>query len=176
MTTAPTITTSRLRLRAHTPDDLDQLCALFASPRAQYMGGPILRVDAWRWIASEVAMWDLMGHGSWGIESLETGDFLGQIGLLRPPHFPETEIGWTLLQSAEGQGYAFEAAQAVLTWAAQHGFTTLVSYIDPANARSIALATRLGAAHDVAAPLPEGETAQDTHVYRHHLAKAEASA
>lgn len=146
--------------------DLDALCTLFEGPRAQFMGGPIARKAAWRWLASEVAMWDLMDHGAWGIETLD-GTFVGQIGILKPPHFPEAELGWTLLEQGEGKGFAFEAAGAVLTWAWAQGFETLVSYIDPANARSIALATRLGAVHDPAAALPQGETAEETLVYRH---------
>ena len=165
---APTLHTERLTLRGHVMADLDALCDLFETDRAAYMGGPIPRKEAWRWIASEVAMWDLMGHGAWGIET-KNGDFLGQIGILKPPHFPEAEIGWTLLDHAEGKGYASEAAQAVLGWAKDQGFDTLVSYIDPSNDRSIALATRLGASHDPDATLPQGDTADDTVVYRHTL-------
>lgn len=163
---APILETQRLRLRGHVASDLDTLCDLFETERSAHMGGPVPRIFAWRWLASEVAMWELMGHGAWGIEDKD-GAFLGQIGLMKPPHFPEVEIGWTLLEAAEGKGYAFEAAQAVLAWGWANGLTTLVSYIAPENARSIALAKRLGATHDLNAPLPEGETANDTHVYRH---------
>lgn len=166
MTVAPVITTARLRLRGHTMADLDALCSLFETERAGFMGGPVPRKQAWRWLASEVAMWELMGHGAWGIETLD-GDFLGQVGLLKPPHFPEVELGWTVLQQAEGKGYAFEAALAAQHWAWEQGFETLVSYIDPANKRSIALAKRLGAIFDATAALPEGETPEETVVYRH---------
>lgn len=165
---APTLHTPRLTLRAHVMADFEALCDLFESDRAAYMGGPIPRKQAWRWLASEVGMWDLLGHGAWGIEAKE-GTFLGQIGLLKPPHFPEVELGWTLLDHAEGKGYATEAALAVLNWAAEQGYATLVSYIDPANARSIALAERLGATHDPDAALPTGETPEETVVYRHRL-------
>lgn len=164
--TAPTLHTPRLTLRAHVMADLDALCGVFESDRARFMGGPVPRREAWRWLASEVAMWDLMGHGAWGIERKD-GTFLGQIGILRPPHFPERELGWTLLEGAEGQGYAQEAATAALHWAWAQGWDTLVSYITPGNSRSIALAERLGATHDPEAPLPEGETAAETAVYRH---------
>lgn len=163
---APTLTTPRLRLRAHVMADLEALCDVLGSGRARFMGGPVPRVPAWRWLASEVAMWELMGHGSWGIEA-EDGRFLGQISINQPSHFPEPELGWTLLQAAEGKGYAQEAATAVLHWARAQGFGTLVSYISPGNDRSIALARWLGAEHDPEAALPEGETAEDTVVYRH---------
>lgn len=166
MTAAPVISTARLRLRGHTLADLEQLCDLFGTNRAVHMGGPVPRVAAWRWLASEVAMWELMGHGAWGIET-QDGDFVGQVGILKPPHFPEVELGWTVLAEAEGKGYAFEAALAASLWAWDQGFETLVSYIDPANARSISLAKRLGATHDADAALPDGETPEDTIVYRH---------
>ena len=165
-TTAPTLETDRLILRHHVSSDLEALCDLFETDRSQYMGGPIPRVDAWRWIASEVAMWDLMGHGSWGIDTKD-GQFIGQIGVMRPPHFPEREIGWTLLEGAEGKGYAAEAAKAVLDWSWAQGFETLVSYIDVENKRSIALAERLGATRDLNATIPQPDTHEDTYVYRH---------
>lgn len=72
-----------------------------------------------------------------------------------------------MLEHAEGKGYAFEAAMGAMLWAWEQGFETLVSYIAPANARSIALAERLGAEHDPDAELPAGETTSDTIVYRH---------
>ncbi|WP_164172017.1 GNAT family N-acetyltransferase, partial [Streptococcus pneumoniae] len=60
---------------------------------------------------------------------------------------PEVEIGWRLPRAAWGRGYASEAAHAVL----RHGFDTLaleevVALIDPDNARSIAVAAKLGLA------------------------------
>lgn len=163
---APILETPRLRLRPHVLSDLDKLCDLLGTDRARYMGGPIEHKDAWRWVASEVASWELMGYGSWGIETKQ-GVFLGQISILCPPHFPEKEIGWTLLQAAEGQGFAAEAATAALHWAWAQGMDTLVSYIHPDNTRSIALAERLGAQRDVAAAIPDGETIDENHVYRH---------
>ncbi|MGJ8603351.1 MAG: GNAT family N-acetyltransferase [Marivita sp.] len=166
MFSAPVITTPRLRLRQHVASDLELLCDLFETARSHHMGGPIPRKQAWRWMASEIAMWDLMGHGAWGIET-QTGMFLGQIGILQPPHFPEREIGWTLLEHAESKGYATEAAMAALAWGWEQDFPTLVSYIAPQNTLSIALAKRLGAVHDPDAALPEGETSADTIVYRH---------
>ncbi|MBR9837181.1 MAG: GNAT family N-acetyltransferase [Rhodobacteraceae bacterium] len=163
---APVLHTPRLTLRGHVMADLEALCDLLGTERARHMGGPLPRLEAWRWMASEVAMWDLMGHGVWGIETRD-GTFLGQIGITRPPHYPEVELGWTLLEHAEGAGYASEAAQAVLLWAWENGFSSLVSYITPGNDRSVALAQRLGATHDPEAALPEGETAADTVVFRH---------
>ena len=56
------------------------------------------------------------------------------------------ELGFMLVESAEGRGIAFEAAVAARDWAwSILQVPRLVSYIDPANTRSAALAQRLGA-------------------------------
>jgi RimJ/RimL family protein N-acetyltransferase len=78
--------------------------------------------------------------------------------------FPERELGWLVYPEAEGHGFAFEAATALRAWAREtRKFETLVSYIDPANLRSIRLAERLGAMLDPHAARPDpGDL-----VYRH---------
>lgn len=167
---APTLTTERLTLRHHVMADFEPLYALFETDRARFMGGPIPRKDTWYWVASEVGSWSLKGFGSWGLETRD-GTFLGQIGVNQPDHFPELEIGWTLLEAAEGKGFAVEGANAALTWVRSTlKPASLVSYIHIDNARSIALARRLGATQDPHAALPEGDTPDDTVVYRHEVA------
>lgn len=166
---APRLETDRLILRQHVMADLEPLYTLFASDRARFMGGPFSRKQTFYWVAGEVGSWDLMGHGSWGVET-KTGTFVGQVGVNQPPHFPEPEIGWVFLPEAEGKGYAQEAALAVLDWVRDVlRPDTLVSYIHVDNARSIALAERLGAVPDPDAPMAEGDTPDDTRVYRHLL-------
>lgn len=164
---APVIDTPRLRLRGHVMADMDAFEAIFASKRSQYMGRPRNRTHLFYGFASEVGSWDLMGHGGWAIETRD-GALVGQVAITQPPHFPEPEIGWTLFEGCEGQGFATEAAEAALDWARTTlKPTSLVSYIHPDNARSIALAERLGAVQDPDADLPLGETPDETVVYRH---------
>jgi RimJ/RimL family protein N-acetyltransferase len=164
--TAPLIETPRLRLRSHRIDDMDAFWTFYQSPRAAYVGAPNSRTQLFYGLSSEVVSWDWMGHGGWAVDTRD-GDFIGQIAITQPPHFPEREIGWTLFETAEGKGYATEAPSAALAWAWDQGFETLVSYIHPDNIRSCRLAERLGAEHDPDAPLPIGETADETVVYRH---------
>ena len=144
-------------------EDFEAYAALFASARAEHMG-PLKRRQAWYYFTSDVAQWALHGFGAWGIEERQTGDFLGQIAISRPDHFPETELGWFLLEGAEGKGIAFEAAQEARRFAQdQLQLKTLVSYIAPGNHRSIKLAERLGAKLD---PTASADDANDL-VYRH---------
>jgi len=142
--------------------DFEPIYVLLESNRAQFLGGPFTRKQSWQWITAEV--------GSWGVELRETGDFVGQIGINQPHHFPELEIGWVFLAQVEGKGYARQGATAILDWVRSSlKPETLVSYIDPQNLRSIALAKRLGALPDPDALRPDGDTKEDTIVYRHAM-------
>jgi len=50
------------------------------------------------------------GWGFWATELIETGEFIGFIGIHNPketlPFSPCTEIGWRLLRNFWGKGYA----------------------------------------------------------------------
>lgn len=163
---APVLRTQRLVLRPHTATDIDALVTLMGTDRSVYMDGPLDPLPAWRWLMSDNALWQTTGFGPWGVERQSDGAFVGQVNVARPPNFPELELGWTLLADFEGHGYAAEAAIAARDWAYDQGVTSLVSYIDPDNHRSIALAERLGALLDTEAPRPDGDGCL---VYRHHV-------
>jgi RimJ/RimL family protein N-acetyltransferase len=160
----PVIETARLVLRAPRREDFEPFAAVFADARSRHMGGPVDRVGAWKMFAMGVAQWALTGFGVWSVADRATGAYCGDVGLLHPPHYPEIELGWTLVAEAEGRGIAHEAAAAARDWAfGTLGLGTLVSYIDPENARSIRLAERLCARHDASAARPDPEDL----VYRH---------
>ena len=63
-----------------------------------------------------------------------------------PEGWPEPEIGWSIWDAAaEGKGVAHEAATAARAWAYDAlGWTTAISLIVDGNARSEALARRMG--------------------------------
>jgi RimJ/RimL family protein N-acetyltransferase len=160
----PTLTTERLILRPPTFADFAAYEALWASPRSRYMGGPYDTFSAWGLFCHDIACWQLFGHGALMIDLRSSGECVGQIGINHGPLFPEKEMGWLLYPGYEGHGYAVEAARALRDWAfADGGLTTLVSYCDPANARSIAVAERLGAVRDPLAPRQDPEDV----VFRH---------
>ena len=164
MTTVPTIITERLLLRPMTADDWEPYSALMLSERARYMGGPFSVKVAWGMFCADHAQWDLFGAGALMLEDRDTRACLGQVGINSGPLFPEKEIGWLVFPEAEGRGYAFEAASALLDWAKTvKRLNTLVSYVDPQNDRSRRLAERLGATLDGTAPRPDPTDL----VYRH---------
>jgi len=164
MTDIPTLRTERLTLRAPIYADWPAFSDLLQSERSAFMGGPYTVAGAWGVFCHGLALWQMFGFGSLSIEDPKTGAYLGQVEINAGPRFPETELGWQLIESAEGQGYAYEAATAMRRWALEtRKLDSLVSYIDPENLRSIALAERLGARRDAwAKPQDPGDL-----IYRH---------
>lgn len=149
----PTLATDRLILRAPRVNDFDTFFAIAGSDRGAHLGGPMTREDAWADFSQMTATWLLHGHGIWTIG--HAGDIAGFVLLGFEPGDREPELGFLLTKTAEGTGIAYEAACAALDHAfATLGWSTLVSYIDPGNSRSITLARRLGG-------LPDGEIVED---------------
>lgn len=151
--TIPTLQTARLTLRAPVMADFAAYAAFWASGRSSGMGGPKATEGAWFWFCHDTAMWGLFGHGALMIDLRATGTTVGLVGVNAGPLFPETELGWLLYPDHEGAGLATEAAAALRVWAfAALPVDSLVSYVDPTNVTSAAVAARLGAVIDPAAP------------------------
>ena len=163
--TPPTLTTARLTLRPMRAGDFPAYAALMASPRAAYMGGPYDTAAAWGLFCHDAGCWALFGHGALMMDRRADGETVAQVGLNAGPLFPETELGWFVYDGHEGQGYATEGATALRDWAFAHlHIDTLVSYTHPENTASKAVALRLGAIPDDAAPRQDPEDC----VFRHH--------
>ena len=174
---APVIVTERLRLRMPVLADYPAYEAVLTSARARFIDGPYTPEGAWADFCEGVAGWLLRGAGMWTMTRAGDDAALGWIYLWQQRGDPEPELGWVLTEAAEGQGYAGEAARAVLPHAtALFGAGGFVSYIDADNHASARLAVRLGAVRDVAAEAALGEAG--LHIYRHSasplLAQSEA--
>lgn len=150
----PVVETARTRLRAPSLGDLPAWREILESDRARFMDGPYSRDDAFAELAMSAGSWLLRGHGAWTVEDRATGEVLGFVLVGLEPSDREPELGFFLRAGAEGRGLAHEAAGAARDWAWAQGLGSLVSYVDPANARSARLAARLGARRD-----PEAEAA-----------------
>ena len=160
------INTARLTLRQPVPADWDAFRDFMLSDRSSGVGGPHTLGAAWRKFACEFGHWDIYGFGMWSVTRKGSDACIGMIGPWCPPDWPENEIGWMIFDpTVEGTGIAGEAARAAIDHAFASGWDTAVSYIAPDNARSIALAEKLGATRDDAAPKPDAYPG--TLVYRH---------
>lgn len=148
---APTLTTERLVLRAHTAEDFPACCTLWADPGVtRFIGGrPSTPEEVWRRIIGYAGIWQLKGYGFFLATDRETGALVGEFGIadfhrdINPPLGDTPEAGWAMLPQYHGRGLAHEALSAVLAWADQRTPRT-VCMIDPTNAPSLKLSEKLG--------------------------------
>lgn len=114
----------------------------------EHLGEVLTREQSDASVALFLAEFDRRGYGWWAVEVRATGEFIGFAGLddvEEDTPFDGVEIGWRLARPAWGQGYATEAALAVLTY----GFDTLelpeiLAVTTAANLRSQAVMRRIG--------------------------------
>ena len=92
-----------------------------------------------------IGHWELRQYGMWAVEDKEFGQFVGRIGLFNPEGWPGIEVGWTLVKSSWGKGYATEAANCSVEWAFKNtNAQELISLIIPENTASIKVSERIG--------------------------------
>jgi RimJ/RimL family protein N-acetyltransferase len=152
MVTMTEIRTPRLRLRRWHDDDLAPMAEIQADPEVmRWVGDGSPRdleqtaEDVERWEDE----WDDEGFGLFAVELLSSGELAGFTGLSVPLFLPEilpaVEIGWRLGSPFWGQGYASEAAAAVLDFAAHdRNLDRLVSVHAIGNTASENVMRKLG--------------------------------
>ena len=101
-------------------------------------------VDTAGWIDKVEERWQSQGHAWWAL--LDDGDVVGAATLqhLAGEAGAPFEIGWRLPRQSQKQGYATEAAKAILEYASGHGITKVFAVANPANQASIAVMQRIG--------------------------------
>ncbi|MGH3008333.1 MAG: GNAT family N-acetyltransferase [Gaiellaceae bacterium] len=153
------IETERLLLRKPRPGDAPGLLEAISDPEVmRYIqnGRTGDLAAAERSIERWLARWEESGVGQFVLERRDDGRFIGRSGFLvwdpdvwEPAPTGETEIGWAIVRSAWGNGYATEAALALRDWAiADRGLTRLISLIRPGNERSVRVAEKIGETYE----------------------------
>ena len=121
----PTLRTERLRLRPFADADADALFALHSSARVlRYWDSPpwTERTRAERFLAVSRQLEEDGTGARVAMERRSDATFLGWCGLVRwNPDYRSASLGYCLGEGGWGDGYATEAASALLQW----GFDTL---------------------------------------------------
>jgi [ribosomal protein S5]-alanine N-acetyltransferase len=100
---------------------------------------------AGRYIEDKRRDYERLGFGLYAVEDKKSGAALGMCGLLRRDSHPDVELGFALLASARGEGYALEAAAATREFAhAQLGLVRIVALTAPHNEASMHVLRRVG--------------------------------
>jgi len=126
---------------------------MWADPAiTRHIGGkPFTEEESWTRLLRYVGHWALLGFGYWVVEEKAMGGFAGEIGFadykrkIEPSLKDVPEIGWVLATQAQGQGYATEAARAVIAWGDAHfGSSRTSCIVHPDNLPSIRIAEKCG--------------------------------
>jgi RimJ/RimL family protein N-acetyltransferase len=152
----PILETERLILRPPIEADLDDWAAMMADEEtARFIGGVQQRAASWRGMACMAGSWLLKGFSMFSVVEKASGRWVGRLGPWQPEGWPGPEVGWGLIRSAWGKGYATEGAAAAMDWACDTlGWDDIIHSIDPENHGSIAVAKRLGSTNRGPGRLP----------------------
>lgn len=145
----PRVTLDPLR-----PDDLEPLFAMQSDPEVcrYLLYEPRSREKVEEVLARDAGAILLEKPGDYlqPVIRDEHGAFAGTLYLeLKSVDDRAAEIGWILLPSAQGHGYAAEAASLLLDFCFdQLGLHRVYAELDPRNTASVALCLRLGMRHE----------------------------
>jgi len=143
------LTTDRLTLRPLTLGDAAFLLELVNEPGwLRYIGDRGISSEAGARLYlrnGPLAMVERLGYGLLAVERIGDSTPIGICGLLQCNTLPDVDIGFAFLARHGGQGYATEAAAAVLGWGMQTlGLRRIVAIVAPENERSIRLLQKIG--------------------------------
>jgi RimJ/RimL family protein N-acetyltransferase len=147
--------TDRLSLRRWTLDDRAAVDAIWRERDVWSVLRPNLPFDpdAGRdMLDRHVGHWDRHGFGLWTVTVRPADEIIGWVGASHPTFIGELadriEIGWTMRPSHWGRGIATEGGAAAIDAVFEHLETDeVISLIQDSNARSVAVAERLGMRH-----------------------------
>ena len=139
---------SRLCFRELTNDDYADVSPLLLDDEVMrkmsvYVSDALVR----RWLARKLEQYRRYGYSHWHVSLKATGEFIGIIGIV--PEIVEgveyTGVGYLIRPEHQRRGYAFEGAQACISWAFRNlRPDRIVAEIDETNLPSIRLAEKLG--------------------------------
>ena len=141
--------TGRIVLRRLTTDDAFFIRELVNEPSwIRYIGDRGVRSedDARAYLLrGPIAMYERHGFGLWMCELRASAEPLGICGLIKRDTLEDVDIGFAFLPRFWGQGYAREAAAAVLDYGREVlELDRIVAITSPDNAPSIRLLEKLG--------------------------------
>lgn len=141
--------TERLVLRWFTPDDAAFIFELLNQLSwKRYIGDRgIDSIEAARHYIETVplASYSRHGFGLFAVELKAENTLAGMCGLIKRDTLNDVDIGFAFLPPFEGQGLAYEAASALLTYSAiKIGLKRVLAIVSVDNERSVRLLERLG--------------------------------
>lgn len=149
------ITTKRLLLRAWKDEDILPYAEMNADPKVrEFFSSVLTREQSEAEVRRLQATHERDGFCLFAAELVETGEFIGFIGLLKMTFAvpsvaqPAVEIGWRLSQKYWGKGLATEGARGAVRFAFETlNLPEIVAITVPANVRSRRVMEKIGMKH-----------------------------
>lgn len=160
--------TERLRLRWFNAGDSAFILQLLNEPSwIQFIGDKGIKTpeDALRYLENgPIAMYKRMGFGLYAVESKALGELIGMCGLIKRETLEDVDLGFAFLPAFWRNGYAFEAASAVMSYGRSTlGLERIVAILSQENHRSSRLLEKLGFHLEGNFRFPP--TGEDLHLY-----------
>lgn len=174
------LTTDRLILRTWIPEDVACMAAINADPIVMEYFPSTQNLNATNKLIQHInEQYERYGYTLYAVETKDTGEFIGFVGLNHPnfkiPNFigknnPVIEIGWRLSAQHWNRGYASEAAKAVVEYAfSVLNLKELISFTAVTNTRSRRVMEKLGMQHDTSDDFDHPRVAPTHPLCRHVL-------
>ena len=146
-----TICTNRLTLTALVVDDADEMVHVLDDEGLhEFIGGRPATIGQLRDRYRRLVAGPLTPDQRWlnwivrrGRDQVPIGAIQATI-FLADGHMVSAEVAWVINRSRQGQGFATEAARAVVAWLRSHGVTRLCANVHPGNHASAVVAGRVG--------------------------------
>lgn len=142
------IRTERLLIRESTVDDVDEFYRLYKEPEmTKYMEGLFENPeDEKRYQKDYIEkVYGLMGFGIWTLVRAEDGEIIGRAGYSIRNGFENIELGFLIGKAYQGQGYAYEACDAILRYGKEIlELDSVQALVKRENEVSIRLCEKLG--------------------------------
>jgi RimJ/RimL family protein N-acetyltransferase len=143
------VETQRLIVRRLNPDDAEFLVNLLNQPSfLRYIGDKGVRntEDAIRYLETgALASYERFGFGLFLVELKDSSLPIGMCGLIKRDNLADVDIGFAFLPEYWSQGYALEAAAAVMNYGREAlGLRRIVAITSPDNDASIKLLGKIG--------------------------------
>lgn len=143
------IETERLVLRSWKQTDLPLFIAMNKDERVmRYFPSTLNEAETEAFYNRIQDEFSQKGWGLYAVEIKSTGEFIGYVGLheigFEADFTPGVEIGWRLAADFHNQGYATEAAKAVLRVARESGIRQLYSFTAKVNVPSERVMQKIG--------------------------------
>jgi len=142
-------TSPRLGFRLWQDSDLPSFSAMNADEETMhYFEKPLSEEESKAMMARMNKLYADRGHCFFAVESLQTGEFIGMIGMgwktFEADFTPCVDIGWRLDKQFWNQGFASEGAIRILEFAKEMGIKEVYSYASSSNKASIKVMENAG--------------------------------